>query len=230
MSADIPTVPFSDFLDQANTGDVVLWTGTSLISLAVEIATFSVFSHASMVIRDPKSDTLYLFQSVSESLAPDPLSKMQITKHDGVQAGPLQDVMKIVYNFKDYPTWAQLDWPSRPKDFDQTVWDLARGMDGTPFPVVADDDPIKSEEKTIELLLELLAKGRVEGKEILSPIFCSGLVACMLQGAGVIQPSMPPNGYEPRDFSSQYPGPTKLEPGVAFKPDAFVDMSSVTTA
>jgi hypothetical protein len=218
MSA-MPTVSFTDFLAKADTGDVVLWRGTSLISLAVELATFSEFSHSSMVIRDPKGGTPYLFQSVSEALATDPLSRQQVTKHDGVQAGPLEDVMKIVYGFKDFPTWVQLDWPDRPTDWNQTVWDLAAGMDGTRFPWVPDSDY-----KSIALMTGLLLLGRELDTEVLEPIFCSGLVAYMLQRAGAIGTNMKANGYEPKDFSSEYPGVVQPSAGVAFKPDVVIEM------
>ncbi|MFZ1490471.1 MAG: hypothetical protein WAS51_11055 [Ilumatobacteraceae bacterium] len=214
---DPATVTFSQFLDEADTGDVVIWQGTSLISLGVELATFSHFSHTTMVIRDPDNGDKYLFQSVSESLAADPLTKPPGSTHSGVQAGPLEQTMELVFKAGDFPSWRQLDWPDRPAQFDAKMWQIAQGIDGTPFPWV-DGDTYKS----VAMMLGLLLLGREMETPVLKPIFCSGLVAFMLQQTGVIQTTMPPNGYEPKDFSSTYPGVVHTCPGVSFNTDVWV--------
>lgn len=191
----------------------------SYVSFEVELFTASPFSHSSMVITDPKSGTKYLFQAVPLGLAPDPLSKQAVSKHDGVQAGQLADVMQTIYHDNEFPTWVQIDWPARPPDFDQTVWDLAAGIDGRRFP------------PDVYTLAGLLLMGRFlrPPVEVLEPMFCSGLVAYMLQRAKVIQASMPANGYEPKDFSMWSPGTVVPMPGVAFKPDVFVQMPDEST-
>lgn len=216
----LPTVPFAQFLDRADTGDVVIWQGTSLISAAVELATFSEFSHTTMVIRDPGTGEKYLLQSVTEELAPDPLSKPPGTTHTGVQAGPLEEVMEIVVKAGDRPVWRQLSWLDRPSSFDAKVWQIAQAIDGTPFPWIGGDDPSHAEvAESILLMGGLLLLGRRYGKEVTDPIFCSALVAFVLQAADVIEKLMVVNGYEPKDFSSEYPGIVKPCPGVSFNGD-----------
>jgi hypothetical protein len=216
----LPSVPFEQFLAQADTGDIVIWEGTSLISQAVELATFSEFSHTTMVIRDPGTGEKYLLQSVSEALAPDPLSKPPGTTHTGVQAGSLDEVMKIVFKAGDLPVWRQLNWPNRPASFNSKVWQIAQGMDGTPFPWIGGDNPTNAEiAESIVLMGGLLLLGREYGKEVTDPIFCSALVAFMLQAAGVIEKSMAVNGYEPKDFTSEYPGTVKPCSGIGLNGD-----------
>jgi hypothetical protein len=218
------SIPLADFLEQADTGDVVIWRGTSLISLSVELATFSIFSHSSIVIRDPKSHAKFLLQAAPVALlGDDPLSTQQTTKHDGVQAAPLEAAMLSVYGpaEHDFPSWRQLDWPNRPADFDANIWKLAASLDGTRFPWVPD-----SEYQSMGLMLGLLMLGREFDTEVLNPMFCSGLVAKMLQDSDVINKNMKINGYEPKDFSSLYPGVMQPCPGVKFNDDVLVVMPS----
>jgi hypothetical protein len=218
-----PSVSFPDFLDQADTGDVVIWTGTSMISEVVELATWSDFSHTSMVICDPNTGDKYLLQSVSEALAPDPLTKPPGNTHTGVQAGALEDVMEIVYKYGDLPTWRQLNWPNRPSSLNSKVWQIAQGMDGTPFPWIGGDSPTPEQiAESIVLMGGLLLLGREFNQEVTNPIFCSGLVAYILQNVGVIQKTMAVNGYEPKDFSSKYPGVVQPSTGVSFNPDVWI--------
>jgi cell wall-associated NlpC family hydrolase len=219
---DRPSVSFQQFLDQADTGDVVIWQGTSLISLAVEPATFSNFSHATMVVRDPSSGDKYLLQSVTEALAPDPLTKPPRQTHTGVQAGPLAEVMSILYKEGDLPAWRQLKW-NWPSSFNTNTWQLAQSKDGTPYPWIGGDNPTPTEiAESVALMTVLWGAGRELNLEVLNPIFCSALVAYVLQQAGVIERTMVPNGYAPKDFSSSYPGNLQPGSGISFNPDVWV--------
>jgi hypothetical protein len=56
------------------------------------------------------------------------------------------------------------------------------------------------------------------------PLFCSGVVARMLQTVGVLGKDRPWNGYEPKDFSSWYPGELTVLAG-AFQDDVIIQMS-----
>ena len=110
--AEPAEVPFETFLAEADTGDVILCVGTSAVSMAVEAASFSVYSHSAIVIKDPATQVKYLFQAVIESVAGDPLSPVSV--HPGVQAGPLGDVLEWLYDGGDFPVWRRLaQWPGR---------------------------------------------------------------------------------------------------------------------
>lgn len=208
--ADAPHVPLQKFLDQASTGDVVLWAGTSWESLGVEILSGSVFSHASMVIVDPTTGQKCLYQSVSEELGPDPL--VGGTTHAGAQAGDLAAIMKEVYGYGDFPVWRRYSGASDPGAFNKQVWGIAGQMDGTPFP----SSPWE--------MAALLVMGREANQEVLTPLFCSGLVAYVLQTAGVIARTSPCNGYFPKDFSSEYPGHFEVLQG-SYADDVLIDMT-----
>ncbi len=213
------TIPFQKFFDQADSGDIILWTGSSKESFIVELLSESVFSHASMVIVDPTSGHKYLYQSVSEALASDPLSKQGVTEHDGVQAGDLKTVMTIIKDrYLDMPTYRKMVWPDRPANWQQQVWDMARTLDGIRFPA-----------NMGELAL-LLINGRFDNPTVehLQPLFCSGLIARMLQQLKVlaIDEQHYCNSFFPKDFSSWYPGHMTLLQG-SYADDVLIDMSGM---
>lgn len=188
----------------------MLWEGTSLDSLAVECISESPFSHVSMVITDPTTKQKCLLQAVSEALGPDPL--VHGSTHTGVQAGDLEATMKIVYGMKDQPTWRPYSPARSQRDLDSDVWTLATKLDGIPFP------------QELWELAVLLVSGRELNSEVLSPLFCSGLVAHVLQKVRVIADTSACNGFFPKDFSSGFPGHFEVIAGT-YADDLKIDMS-----
>lgn len=215
-------IPFETFVENAGSGDLVLFTGTSLVSLAVEAATFTAFSHVAMVIVDPASGDKYLFQSVIEDLGADPLSPGRT--HPGVQATPLAHAVQWLHDGGDYPTWRQLvTWPKRN---DGAIWGAAGQIDGHAFPVVWEKDgKTLNDLATLAFVMTLWYEGKYAKKETLDPLFCSGAVAYVLQKAGILDASTyPPNAFEPADFSSIYPSIATWTAGVEWADDVFIAM------
>lgn len=222
---DQGAVPFEKFLAEADTGDVVLFAGTASVSRAVEVATWSIYSHSTVVIKDPATGVKYLFQSNTESDGADPLSSG--STHPGAQAGPLADVIKKLYVEGDSPHWRRLStWPGRD---DTKVWEAARAIDGNEFPVVWSSPGVMNEMATLALIMTIWYEGRYAKNRIVDPIFCSGAVASILQGAGILDGTEhPPNAYEPKDFSSMYAGFAQWTPGVVWDDDLQVVMPATT--
>jgi len=218
-------VPFEKFLAEADTGDVILCTGTSAVSMAVEAATFSVFSHSAIVLKDPATGVKYLFQSVIEAVAGDPLAPVSV--HPGVQAGPLAEVLEWLYDGGDFPTWRRLaKWPGRDAG---ALWKAARAIDGNGFPVVWKSPGVMDELATLAFVMTLWYDGRYAKKRVTDPMFCSGTVAFVLQSAGILDDSYPPNAFEPKDFSSLYPGFAGWAEGVVWQDDLLIAMPSPST-
>jgi hypothetical protein len=216
--AGIPSIGFTDFLDEADTGDLVLFTGLSPVSLAVELGTLTPFSHVAMVIRDTNGDK-YLFQSVIEALGNDPLSPRD-PSHTGVQAYDLKQAVLDLYDGGDFPSWRRLTtWPQRN---DRTIWDAATAIDGIPFPVVKDASGSMESLPTLAWVLALWFAGRYEDTSIPSPLFCSGAVASVLQAASILERTYPPNGYMPADFSSITASCATWAPGIAWADDLLI--------
>lgn len=205
-----PSISFSDFLAQADTGDVVLWGGSSVNSTGIEFLSNSVYSHSSMVITDPSTNEKCLLQAVPEVFENDPLKGG--AKHTGVQAGALSKTMVDLAAYGDSPTW--IPYSSSTKGtaaFVQTMWNQAIALDGTPFPSV----PLG--------MAKLLFEGRFEGVERTDKLFCSGLLGLMFKRLGVIDQSVPCNAYFPKDFSSLYPGYLNVLVG-SFGEDTTIEM------
>jgi hypothetical protein len=218
-------VPFEKFLTTADTGDVVLFAGTESVSRAVEVATWSIYSHSALVIKDPTTGLTYLFQSNFEACGADPLSPVAV--HSGVQAGPLAEAVQRLYVEGDFPTWRRLAaWPGRD---DHKVWEAAREIDGNQFPVVWKRPGELDDLATLALIMTIWYEGRYANNRILDPIFCSGAVAYVLQGAGILDGSEhPPNAYEPKDYSSMYPGFARWTDGVVWDDDRVIAMPPTT--
>lgn len=214
-------IPFEKFLAESDTGDVVLFEGTASVSRAVEVATWSIYSHSAIVIKDPATGVKYLFQSNFEAAAADPLSPVSV--HSGVQAGPLAEVVQGLYVEGDFPTWRRLGtWPGRD---DAKVWDAARAIDGNQFPVVWKEPGVLNDLATLALIMTIWYEGRYAKNRIIDPIFCSGAVAFVLQGAGILDSTeYPPNAYEPKNYSSLYPGFATWTPGVVWDDDRLIAM------
>ena len=186
---------FQDFLDQAQTGDVVIFTGTSPVSLLVESLSVGFFSHTAMVVVQPGTGEKFLWQTVSEVLQPDPLYPPPNptppgTAHSGAQLGALKPTMIQVVDFHDAPTWRQLQY-DRPQGFDQQVWDAVSQLDNRPFP----DLPILGANYISGYYLDEAVND--------GPMFCSQLVTYTLQHVGLIDSARPANSVAPSDYSSE---------------------------
>lgn len=211
-----PPVSFPDFLDQAQTCDVVIFTGTSPVSLLVETLTVGFFSHTAMVVVEPATGDKYLWQTVSETLQPDPLFPGG-QAHSGAQLGALKPTMIEVVDYHDDPTWRQLQY-DRPADFDQQVWDALKPLDNRPFP----DLPILGANYISGVYLN-----EVEND---GPMFCSQLVTYIMQQVQLLDGSRPANSVAPSDFSSEI----RKRPAVPllgqFLPDRKIALAPATTA
>src|SRR4051812_1994803 len=111
------SVDFSTFVAEANTGDVLLWSGTSLDSVGVDLVSWSLYSHSSIVAKHPGTGDKFLLQSVNADLGQDMISTPPkiVPPVGGVQGQALETVVRYIYsNFGDIPSWVQLEWPDRP--------------------------------------------------------------------------------------------------------------------
>lgn len=204
----MPVIPesqigFDDFLEQARTCDVVLFTGTSWESEGVEWSTWGKYSHAAMIATGPDGEK-YLFQAAGEPLEFDPDKG---AKHPGAQLGGLRATMIDVVSYHDDPFYRGLEL-DRSADFDERVWAAIAAIDGRPFP-------------ELWKMVEEYAGGLVHLDMTAGPMFCSELVAYVFQQVGLIDHSWPANAYCPTDFSSDRPNGVALRSG-SFSPEQHI--------
>lgn len=177
---------FSDLKYKMKTGDIILFSGTGVISNIIKVATNSMWSHVGMVVII--GDTPYLFESTTLNKIPDYYDDM-IKR--GVQVVNLEMKLQSMSDYKF--AYRELD---NPLTYDQKrmLYEIKDELFDTDYE---------------QSLLELI-KSSYDGwfgenhRADLSTVFCSELTAYSLQKLGVIGTDLPPNEYVPSDFSSKY--------------------------
>ena len=203
----IPPIAWDDFLAQADTGDLVLFSGDSPISIGIEVFTLGTYSHTSMVVVRPDGSK-WLWQAAPEVLYPDPVKK---GAHSGAQLGTLGDSVAYIYSLGDKPSFRQLKM-ERTAEYRQAVESYIESIDGRPFPTYAEMGWLYIE--------GLAGRAQIDG-----PVFCSMLAALTYQNSGLLPSTPPANSYCPTDFSDERNMQLKVGSFVVDQP---IDMTGVT--
>ena len=174
---------YKDIRGQLKTGDVLLFSGTGLISSLVQWWTGSKWSHVALVVKSEDIDAVFCFESTTIS------SVLDITtgsKARGVQLTPLSSRIKSVKGEVYIKRLEKELFPEQKKAFFKLMINFrGRGY----------------ESDKMQLL-----RGGANTKEDLSTIFCSELVAATLKGCGLLDESRASNSYYPKAFA----GPLQL--------------------
>ena len=190
-TADYPTMSIDRMVDQADTGDVLLFHGHSNESRTIEFVTGSAFSHVGMVFVDPRSGKKMVWQT-----GPDPIELDPETKrcHGGAQCGMLKKTLADMNSPKygDTPHWRQLDGVDRDEAFHMAVVHAVEKIEGKPFP-------------SLWKMLEHFAEGQLYISDSGANYFCAELIAVTYQILGLLPEKDPPrNWYDPKAFSEEY--------------------------
>ena len=180
---------YNDIRTSLNTGDIVLFSGSGVISKTIQYFSRSFWSHIGMVIRDEEWKMLLLWESTTLSKVKDVESRGQ---RQGVAIRPMSD------RLRDYPVGKV----AFRKLQNITITDEMKQV------LIAFRDEIKGrnyEESKIELMKSAYDGFLGDNKEDLSSVFCSELVAEALQRIGVLKEydedgGYPSNEYTPADF------------------------------
>ena len=123
-----------DLLKNCQTGDILLYNGSTWLGKAIEYFTGSNYSHVAIILRDPtyidpKLKGLYVLESGEENV-PDSLTGKKIL---GVQITPLENTLDY---FKK--SWSahlyhrQLDC-NRDNNFEEKLKELVNKTEGEPY-------------------------------------------------------------------------------------------------
>lgn len=170
---------YNEIRPNLKTGDLVLFSGEGLVSTGIKVSTFSKWSHVGMVFEIPEHDLIMLWESTTMSKMKD-FDSGEVLK--GVQLVPLSERIKVfngdigIRCLKNKLTKHQL----------QRVSQLRHEFKGRPY-----------EQNKIELILAALP-GHID--EDLSSLFCSELIAEVLQEIILLSDGRPSNDYNPGDF------------------------------
>jgi hypothetical protein len=200
-------IDWDDYLAQAQTGDVLLFRGTSAISLAVEVGTMGPYSHAAMVIIGPNGRKL-LWEANPTPIVDDPLVHKPVS---GSQIGDLDAAVKQLASGGDSPWVRQLTY-QRPAGFDSDALTYVEAMTGTPFGALED------------MVLNFLVGHYLRLPSPTEGVFCAELVALTYQHLGLLDTTPPPNFYSPTSWSSTSTDVSLLAGSLA--PDTKINLPS----
>ncbi len=180
---------YEDVRDDLNTGDIVLFSGSGVISKTIQYFSRSFWSHIGMVIRDAEWDMLLLWESTTLSKVKDVESRGQ---RQGVAIRPMSD------RLRDYPVgkvaFRKLEGITITGEMKQALIAFRNEIKGRNY-----------EESKVELMRSAYDGFLGKNEEDLSSVFCSELVAEALQRIGVLYEhnedgGYPSNEYTPADF------------------------------
>jgi hypothetical protein len=188
----IPATPWATLEPEMQTGDLILFSGTSTESQWIELFTGGMFSHSTMIYRPDPSKPPLMWQEAPESIvvdpwvkSPDPLKAF----HPGAQLGDaFAATQKIQYEYGDYPYYVQLDW-TRPANLEELMANFVATYEGRPFGTV------------MEMALHYAIGHEFDISSGDDTLYCAALVALTYMNIGLFNDSHPPNYYSPNSFA-----------------------------
>jgi hypothetical protein len=185
----VPSVTYDEIEPQLATGDILIFHGTSGISLQIEQKTSSYFSHTAMVIRPDMSKPPFIWQT-----GPGPIVQDSLTHsyHGGAQIALLREAMIYMSNpaYGDSSYLRQLQFSRGPEFEIVAQWAIA-GLDGTPF-------------GTMQEMLKNFEEGQRSETASDRTFFCSELAAHTYMMMGLLPFDPPANSYAPGTWSPEY--------------------------
>jgi len=220
-------VSFAEFVHRAQTGDVILFSGSGAISMVIEIGSFSRYSHAATVIKNKDNPSeIYLL----ESSVIDATKDINGRKKSGVR------LIGAYEKFRDYVKyygrefyWIRLLVPH--KDFNPLNYDFKRNMEWVRsiYPKGYEDHP----DEFLNVIVPFIPQGTfsfLDGPDATpeDAYFCSELSVKHLAFLGAANPDISPDTVGPKVFDAIYPivrGVPLLKPGYRFAPLVAIDFS-----
>lgn len=178
---------------EAETGDIVLFEGTSIFGIFEECVTFTPYSHVAMLVRDPKTRKVYVWESSNADNQVDAISGK---RKDGPRL--VDAAVKIGYYIDHYGTgvvYRKLIKPRGSKVFSPAQWDWMRAF-------MRRESPKHFEQKYWTMAVSYTHRMMVNRPLDLSSVFCSEEVANTWNQAGVPL-NRDADLYSPQDFSEQ---------------------------
>lgn len=199
------TVNWEEYLDDAQTGDIILWSSSGLEAKLVRLMTNSYYSHVGIVlklsrpIREGESG-VYLYHSPSSKIGgiPDQFSSPPVEK-EGPQLNDLRSLLRKFKHEKSievrrlrYNESATHPWRSGVLDVDS---------DSTVAFAKKEHSKLY-ERDTVELFDAAYDGPGGLNKENLKYYFCSELVAQVMKEADMLKTDLTSNEFVPENFSS----------------------------
>jgi len=188
----MPRIWLSELVNRVGqTGDILLFEGTSLFGLFEECVTISPYSHVAMLVRDPQTKRLFVWES---SNADDLIDHITHLHKDGPRLVDARG--KIVEYLQKYGTgiiYRRLIKPQGSSAFSPKDWSR--------FKRFMEHEARKHFERNPMDMAESWTRSMIKPRKLdLSTVFCSEEVAYTWKEAGVPL-ERDPDMYCPQDFS-----------------------------
>ena len=106
----IQPTPWNDLVGEMQTGDLIMFSGTSSESEWIKLFTLGEFSHSTMIYRPDPSQPPLMWQEAPDAIVADPHTG---TSHGGAQLGDALGATEVITNqYKDVPYYVKLNWDS----------------------------------------------------------------------------------------------------------------------
>jgi hypothetical protein len=194
----IPAQPWSELAPNMQTGDLILFSGTSTESQWIEALTGGQFSHSTMVVRTADSAVPWMWQEAPEVIAVDPRTGKGTT---GAQLGDAETATQVIQAMGDAPFYVPLTW-DRPPDLDSKILAIIGEYEGVPFGTV------------LQMALDYAIGKLYNQATALTTMFCAELVAVTYQAMGLLTDAQVPNWYSPNSFGPDEQGQLPWSPAV----------------
>ena len=188
----IPPTPWNDLVNEMQTGDLILFSGTSSESEWIKLFTGGLFSHSTMIYRPDPSQPPLMWQEAPDAIVSDPHTG---TSHGGAQIGDALGATEVITNqYLDVPYYVKLNW-ERPGTLNDAILNVINSYEERPFGSV------------LQMALNYAIGHLYNQGTDQTSIFCAELVAITYQALGLLDASHPPNWYSPNSF-----GPNPMDP------------------
>jgi hypothetical protein len=188
----IQPTPWNDLVGEMQTGDLIMFSGTSSESEWIKLFTLGEFSHSTMIYRPDPSQPPLMWQEAPDAIVADPHTG---TSHGGAQLGDALSATEVITNqYKDVPYYVKLNW-TRPSTLNQDILNVINAYEERPFGTV------------LQMALNYAIGHFYNQATEQSSLFCAELVAQTFQTLNLLDTSHPPNWYSPNSF-----GPNPIDP------------------
>jgi hypothetical protein len=191
MSTTTPT-PWADLEPNMQTGDLILFVGSSVQSDWIKVVSGGMFSHSTMIYRPDAGQPPMMWQEAPDAIcgdptikSPDPLKVL----HGGAQLGwALEATQMIRYHYGDIPYYVQLNG------------DLSAKLNGPMADVVADYEarPFGS---ILDMALNYIIGHAYNISSGEATLFCAQLLGLTFMKTGLLNDTHPANWYSPNSFT-----------------------------
>ncbi len=175
-------VKYEDIRHELKTGDIVLFSGTGLISKVIQWFTKSPYSHVGLVLKDDRWDMVLLWESTT-------LSKIKTVFGKVKQGVALRPLSMAIENFKGDVVIRKL------------AFRLLESQKNVLIALRQEFKDKKYEESKWQLFKSAYDFIGGKNKRDTSSLFCSELVAEAYQQMGLLASDVPSNEYTPADFA-----------------------------